>query len=315
MQSIALAIQPAEPVPASRMRRWWHGSLRAFRWGKASGKLLIPTGIGLVTAVAVIAGTISAVAPTSWVEKTAPFQGIGTAALVAVAGALLRVVYNAARSPRKTGRQLGVLWDLASFWPREAHPLVPPAYAPRAIRDQERFIATAEVPTDKPLILCGHSQGSLIMYALAHRLTATAPERAKTLSLLTYGSQLGWAYGRAFPSVLDHTSHARLRIRLRHRWINLVRFTDYIGDGVVSYVEGNTLRPYLLPITYSRSDDQLGARYLVSVSVGQSRTQHLAEVWLPDPSPGDFPSTMVRQHSYYTSDVTWDRWIEQFTPQ
>lgn len=312
-QTLAIALQ-ARVTPEK---------IPTIRWKLATGKLATPTALAIVTTVAVAAGAVarfchSLVSATEWIET------VGTLALVAFAGLILRAVYNAAKSPRNAGRALGVLWDLGSFWPREAHPLVPPAYAPRAIRDLEKFVTTTipkVLPDDEnaPLVLGGHSQGSLIMYALAHRLHALGVPAERKLSLLTYGSQLGWAYGRAFPSVLNHDTHEQLRSALEDRWINLVRFTDYIGDGVVAVAGRDGFRPYMQGSVTGdlNPQPQCGAAGSVSASVPRyvlRREIAPLEVWLPDPSPGDYPADTIHQHSAYTSDVTWDEWIEALTP-
>ncbi|KNA89535.1 hypothetical protein ABW18_20360 [Gordonia jacobaea] len=275
---------------------------RRIRWGVASAKLRIPVCVGTLALCAMIAGIV-ATASTSLVRRGEGLQWVGIGALGLVGLLLLRAMFNAAQKPRKAGRSLGVLWDLASFWPREAHPLVPPAYAPRAIRDLERFLSTRP---HRRLILAAHSQGSMIMYALAYRITREqGPERTR-LSLLTYGSQLGWAYGRAFPAALSHNTHATLRRALGGRWINLVRFTDYIGDGVVSYTEGGELKRYdngsVVP------QEVFSGCYLVR------ENGRIVEAWLPDPSPDDYPHDAVHQHSAYTSDITWDVWIKKLDP-
>ena len=82
----------------------------------------------------------------------APLSAVGVLALGALAGALLRAVYNAARAP-ESGRQLGVLADLACFWPREAHPIVPPCYAMKVA--PELAARTVDAPAG-----AGHAGGA-----------------------------------------------------------------------------------------------------------------------------------------------------------
>ena len=277
---------------------------RRIRWGVASAKLRIPVCVGTLAVCAMIAGIV-ATASTSLVRHGEDLQWVGIGALGLVGLLLLRAMFNAAQKPRKAGRSLGVLWDLASFWPREAHPLVPPAYAPRAIRDLERYLRTR---TDRRVILAAHSQGTLIMYALAYRVVRQQDYRLgrAQLSLLTYGSQLGWAYGRAFPAALSHETHLELRKALEDRWINLVRFTDFIGDGVVSYTEGGELKRY--------ADESVVPREVSRGCYLVRDEGRIVEAWLPDPSPDDYPHDAVHQHSAYTSDITWDVWIKKLDP-
>lgn len=297
-------------------------------WSVATAKLTIPACILVVALCAMTSGLFARLDRLTLhlgvVDDSGPVQVIGIVALALIDLLLLRALYKAARSPRKSGRSLGVLWDLASFWPRQAHPLVPPAYAPRAIRDLQRFLERVweDNPT-RDVILASHSQGSMIMYALAYRLT---PARPQQISMLTYGSQLGWAYGRAFPAALSHETHLQLRCALHGRWINLVRFTDYIGDGVVCLTRGHTMEPYVAGT--GGSIRLARGRYLVEQTLELVSQEHepvkqqlepvkqqrkLVEVWLPDPSPADYPPNTTHQHSAYTSDASWDIWIDVLT--
>lgn len=281
----------------------------------ASAKLETPR---LLLFVAIALGCGVGAQKLEWVSRQSWLEILGILIPFILVGLLLRSIYNSVRNPRKEGRNLGVVWDLASFWPRNAHPLVPPAYAPRAIRDIEKF-ASGQLVSGERVILGGHSQGSLLMYAVAHRLRARSDQAdsaddapnpmsgwINSVSLLTYGSQLGWAYGRAFPGVLNLSDHARLRASLDGRWINLVRLTDYIGDGVTSRVLPGGLCRYdqdpAVPIS------QTGPPPIWLRDNIDSRIR-LLEVWLPDPSGGDTPPNRLRQHSGYTSDPSWNYWI------
>src|SRR5690606_23159480 len=89
-------------------------------------------------------------------------------------------------------RQVGILWDLGSFWPRWFHPLGPPAYGPYAVARLQTILAE-----EKPDVLSAHSQGSLIA-AVALSL---ADEDDRPGLFMTYGSQIGGLYPSLFPGV------------------------------------------------------------------------------------------------------------------
>ena len=55
------------------------------------------------------------------------FTVLGLLGLVAVAAAAFRVP--------ATRRVVGIVWDVASFWPRSCHPLAAPCYAERTVPD------------------------------------------------------------------------------------------------------------------------------------------------------------------------------------
>jgi hypothetical protein len=246
-------------------------------------------------------------------------ENVGLVALIVGLLGLLTTLVQAARNPRGKARSLGVIWDLASFWPRESHPIVPPAYAPRAVRDLTT--KTLELLDDKPhcrVVLCGHSQGSLLMYSTAYQVIRIRGESgAAQISLLTYGSQLKWAYGRAFPSVLDFHSHSTLLAHLGERWINMARLTDLLGDTVLAWnlrVSADELRGDAL----SANGDGVEPGQIADEWTADGGSVHVVrignEVVLPDPSPGDWPPLRTRQHSDFVSEPIWPEIVDDLAP-
>ena len=112
-----------------------------------------------------------AAAAGSWVIVT------GLAGLVALGYASLRN-----RSKRRT---IGILWDVATFWPRAVHPLTPPCYAERAVPDLAGRILRLGEDTDDVVVLSCHSQGSVLAVPTVLRLEG---EECQHLRLLLHGS-------------------------------------------------------------------------------------------------------------------------------
>mgnify|MGYP003349858647 CR=1 FL=1 len=154
-----------------------------------------------------------------------------------------------------TRRKVGILWDVASFWPRTAHPLAAPCYAERTVpdlatrvswllsRQEERLVGGGP-----QVVLAGHSQGAVIAVAtVLHLHTAleadVRPERLEGLRLLTFGCVVRRLYGRWFPVYFGPPVLERVADALatgepgvaggqRVRWVNLWRYTDYLGGQV-----------------------------------------------------------------------------------
>jgi hypothetical protein len=126
-------------------------------------------------------------------------------------------------SDQSSRKSVGAIWDVATFWPRAAHPFAPPCYAERAVPelvDRLRLLtgtvphraddpawqqiqahlrneADSPVSPAGPVLLTGYSQGSIITPAVIAQLPD--PTLAK-VALLTLACPASRLYGRAFPA-------------------------------------------------------------------------------------------------------------------
>ncbi|MGW5052895.1 hypothetical protein [Actinokineospora sp. NPDC004072] len=266
----------------------------------------------LAVAAFLAAGTAVAVAMRFLGHQVAPrlepLGAIGVLALGLLAGSLLRAVQNAAREP-EAGRRLGVLADLACFWPREAHPAVPPSYALKVVPELATRAAEHLRDPHTRVVLTGHSQGGLLVLVAAARLldSVNEPERMR-LGLVTVGTQLQWAYLRAFPSVVPFPALAATAASFGTRWRALCRGTDPMGGAVLTWnrmaVDGRLLGTGLRP------DGTVGPLPAAT----RSPTGALVlggDHWLPDPMHGPFTGRRwcpgVQAGKNYTADPEWDR--------
>ncbi|MFD5829021.1 hypothetical protein [Lentzea sp. NPDC060358] len=283
-------------------RAWWWA-----RWERNHGHhlILIIASVLVVGAVVATVLRVRNVPPATWIS---PFSAFGVGVLGLLAVALLRAVYLAARQP-ESGRRLGIIADIAQFWPREAHPIVPPCYALKVVPELVERVRDHLRDPGTRVVLCGHSQGSLLVTVAAARLLEELPpyERER-IGLVTAGSQLQWAYPRAFPAVVPHASLAKLAGGLDGRWRALCRGTDPLGGAVTTW-RRQVFDGMLLGVGY-RADGTEGA--LAPALRGPTGALVLGgDHWLPDPQRGPFPGRRwksgVSAHSDYTSDPEWDR--------
>jgi hypothetical protein len=128
---------------------------------------------------------------------------------------------------------VGVIWDLATFWPRASQPLAPPCYAERVVPE---LVHRSSWLAGQPggVLLSGHSQGSVLLAATVLQLSPAAAART---ALLTYGSPLSRLYRRAFPHLLGDRVLAQVAAAVTApdgtpRWVNLWRRTDPIGGPI-----------------------------------------------------------------------------------
>ncbi|WP_313408278.1 hypothetical protein [Aeromicrobium sp.] len=223
-------------------------------------------GVGAVTtllAVVTLALSSGGRPPWALAEWSRPIAAISLYVALGLSLAMMMVGARVRRSPTAR-RNVGVLWDITTFWPRSAHPFAPPCYAERVVPEITARVRWAlGSDPDRVVVLSGHSQGSLIAVAVASRLNGTA----RQLRLLTYGSQIRALYGRVFPAAAGPSAlgyvpttgptrlheawpdvpkpgrgarHPSVKEGLRYRlaspydWVNLFRRSDPLGYRVFS---------------------------------------------------------------------------------
>ncbi|WP_117669900.1 hypothetical protein [Micromonospora sp. MW-13] len=145
---------------------------------------------------------------------------------------LVIVGYRAYRSV-ETRRVVAVLWDLGTFWPRAVHPFAPPCYAARAVPELAKRVSA--LATRGPVVLSGHSHGSVLAVATILQLPPTVLHR---VALLTHGSPLHRIYARLYPAYFGGPTLCALGDRLDWRWRNLWRATDPIGGPIFQHHRG-----------------------------------------------------------------------------
>lgn len=256
-------------------------------------------------------GAITLVVARYWLREVPrwlqPLSGIGVITLGILAVGLLRVILSAA-SGSGGDRSLGAFVDLVSFWPRAAHPAVPPCYALKVIPD---VIARAREHLADPetrVVLAGNHIGGILAAVTAGRLadSLSATERER-LGLVTAGCPLQWGFQRAFPAVFTVESLANLYSMLDGRWRGLCRGTDTFGGGATSWrhqvIDGRLLGVGLQP------DGHTGA--LPAATESSSGALVIGgDHWLPDPIHGPRVGHRwapgVLGNTDYVADAEWD---------
>lgn len=158
-------------------------------------------------------------------------QELGGLALVGILLAMVAVL----RRPRDgtVARVVGNVWDVLTFWPRRFQPFAVPPYAERAVPEL-RLVLRASRDASRPVVLAGHSQGSVLSFtAIAQELT-TVPGQGP-VSFLSFGSPLGTLYDQAFPAYFGPPRRQAVAATIAEaggRWWNLYRSTDPISGPV-----------------------------------------------------------------------------------
>ena len=268
----------------------------------------------LITVLSVAAATAGYLADPSWIlSHLHVLVTLGVPALAGVVLALISLGRQAYSDPQ-VRRKVGILWDVAAFWPRAAHPLAPPCYMERTLpallaRIKAMMKNAGDAGgsgTGEPVrvLLSCHSQGSVIGAVVLMQLELSATTQ---VALLTYGSPLRRIYSRFFPAYFGRTQLERLggylspgeqgarqvapdnkASRASWRWRNLYRPSDMIGGPVFA--------------DYRHVGD---------------RQQHDVDRWLLDPSftwrAGDICPPIIYGHSGYPDDRGYEAALNEVT--
>ena len=245
----------AAPGNSKKVAKAWAVGLladdaaRAVAWLVGGGLIVL---LAVETTALVMAARADRLPTTvGFLHEIGSIVSLVIAALAAWLVGLLRSAYS---DPAKR-KTIGALWDVATFWPRAAHPFAPPCYGERAIPEvvdrvllllghgqafpgqqelADQYRLTVECG---PVLLTGYSQGSIIAPAVAAQLPTQVLDKPG-FALLTLACPARRLYGRAFPSYFGQQHLEQLRSLLRRDgheyWRNAVRRSDYIGSWIFS---------------------------------------------------------------------------------
>jgi hypothetical protein len=223
-------------------------------------------------------------------------------------GLVLGIVFLARGAFRDANLRRGVniIWDIVAFWPHAVHPFIPTPYSLRTVGDLvERVRNHSELKADdgRPVVVCGHSQGSLVSFAALNLLS---DEECRRVGFVTFGSQLRVIFPRAFPMYVNFEAISRMHERLDGGWVNLYRDTDPLAGPVLSWNhehqgDGGTSQSFPDP-TAAPTPDEVVEPY---------RTRVCGDDWrLVDPVPRveetqEAPVNALHGHSNYWSSPVW----------
>lgn len=240
---------------------------------------------------------------------------IGAWTLLAMAAGLVTLGRGAVKT-QTSRRGVNVIWDVVSFWPHAVHPFVPRPYSQRTVLDLRNRIRWhlgqlegAEIA--RPVVVCGHSQGSLISFAAVMLLDQHERDR---VGLLTFGSQLRLIFPRAFPAFVNLPAVDELYTSLNGAWVNLYRATDPLAGPVLSWdhtADGESPQSQHFPLPYEgRRPDSYDAATRRRISGSDWR--------IIDPTPYDRELqtgavTRLLGHGDFWSDPDWSKALQAVT--
>jgi hypothetical protein len=227
---------------------------RSAAWARLFGGL-VDDADWLVSAavVTMLAGAVSLVVGLR--EADPPTKGLGEivgfsswALGLTVLGAIWLV--RTARTDTGLRRSVGIVWEVASFFPRRFHPLAPPSYAERSVPELRGRLL--ELTAEGQVLLVAHSQGTLVSAAALLTLldSAACRPRLRRIAWITYGCMLRRLFGRAYSLAVRRGDLIALKAALEQldgpdgdafplppderppSWMNFGRHSDYLGGRV-----------------------------------------------------------------------------------
>ena len=127
-------------------------------------------------------------------------------------------------------RQIGIIWDVGTFWPRSYHPFSPPCYAERAVPDLQRRMWWLHDNRGR-VVLVAHSQGSVL--ATAALVQPGCRPGGDYPALITFGCPVRKLYQWGFPAYLTAELLDSLAAPASlAKWRNINYPTDPIGGKV-----------------------------------------------------------------------------------
>ena len=225
LQFVALISEPAgQPADGSSFAGWM---------------------LGHPSAGCTAANDDTATCPGSWQVAWGAWLTAGLLVAIVAVGVL-------AYRTRAARRGVGVLWDLACFWPRDVHPLAPPCYNERIIPEVTARVDWYVGKRSDPgaagvggpgtegedqrgrVVIAGHSQGTVISVAVVMLIQ---PETRQRVALMTFGCVLDRLYARFYPRYFGPDLFTAVGATLQHpdsspRWSNLWRHSDFLGGSM-----------------------------------------------------------------------------------
>lgn len=199
-------------------------------WVRAAGRLLAAA-VGLMTLVLVVVLVRQATVPAG-LAAVNDYPLTTMALWLVVVGAVAVVgLIRSGLSARATRRSIGRVWDVLTMWPRITHPFAPPCYGEAIVpmlADRTRRL----VDRGHPVVLAGHSQGSVVsLAATGHLADPTAGRVLDRVALVTYGSPLAILYERFYPGVFGGSRGPVARVADEvGSWHHLYALTDPLAD-------------------------------------------------------------------------------------
>ena len=166
------------------------------------------------------------------------------------------------------------------------------------LRNRIRYHLKRKHTGSRPaVVVCAHSQGSVIAFAA---LLLLEEKEQKRVALLTCGSQLRVIYPRAFPAYFNHDIVSEVFGALDGRWVNLYRTTDPLAGPVLSWNHDDESSGHLPADVLERLPQK-----------GDRLTRRSGNDWrLVDPIPADrYVQTgavyVIHGHHDYWRDPSW----------